>query len=249
MQKKQSSKPRSASPSASNRLALATGSLSALSVLSFSAQAAIIFYDTPIGPITTFPPPSTNTTWDVDGKGGAEFRLKGVGYTSRGTARAMLTSDGLNGRGLIQQLVTNGQGGYNAQGGYVFQNLRPNFLIGPTLAKGYGFGYFNNTNRKLASSKSFSHQIAGSAVGFGSGVNGYFGFQFTSGGDTFYGWAELNIDGPNLSYTINRWAYNENPGGLIQPGQTIPEPDTLSLTLLGLGAGGVRAWRRRKQAL
>ena len=58
--------------------------------------------------------------------------------------------------------------------------------------------------------------------------------------------------------TINRWAYESCAGQGIAAGATtggatcggsVPEPDTLSLTLLGLGAGGVRAWRRRKQAL
>ncbi len=230
--------------SANQKLALATSSLSALSLLPFSIQANIIYYDTSIGPITT----SSNTTWDVDGKGGAEFKLKGAGNTIQGTARVMLTSGGLNGRGLVQKGTTTSNGGYNFSG-YVFQNLRQNFLLGPTLAKGYGLGSSGQTDRRLASMPSFVPQVAGTAAGFQNGVNGYFGFKFSDGINLFYGWAELNIDGSNLAYTINRWAYNETPGELIQVGQTIPEPDTLSLTLLGLGAAGVRAWRRRKLGL
>jgi hypothetical protein len=237
--KNQPSKPRSAASAVGNQLALVTGSLSTLSMLSFGVQASIIYHDTSIGPITT----GTNTTWDVDGSGGAEFRLKG-----RGASQVMLTSGGLNGRGLVRKGTTVTGGGY-VFSGYVFQNLRKNFVVGPTLAKGYGFGSSGQTSRRLASVASGVPQVAGTAVDFLNGVNGYFGFKFTNGVDLFYGWAELNIEGSKLAYTISRWAYNDTPGGSIRVGQTIPEPDTLSLTLLGLGAAGVRAWRQRRQAL
>ncbi|MCX7108713.1 MAG: PEP-CTERM sorting domain-containing protein [Proteobacteria bacterium] len=249
MKKNPFSNPRTADPKALGKLALATGSLSALSVLSFGVQAGIIYHDTSIGPISPLLP-INNTTWDVDGKGGAEFRLKGAGNTIQETARAMLTSGNLNGRGLIQKGTTTSKGGYNFSG-YVFQNLHKNFVIGPTLAKGYGFGSSGQTDRKLASSGYGVRRIANDAVGFpnNNGDNDYFGFKFTDGVDLFYGWAELNIDASNLAYTINRWAYNDTPEGSIRVGQTVPEPDTLSLTLLGLGAGGVRAWRKRKLAL
>ena len=66
--------------------------------------------------------------------------------------------------------------------------------------------------------------------------------------------AEININAAATSYTINRWAYNNVAGQSIKVGDTgqssaVPEPGTLSLTLLGLGAGGIRAWRKHKQAL
>ncbi|MFM8331056.1 MAG: PEP-CTERM sorting domain-containing protein [Candidatus Methylumidiphilus sp.] len=114
------------------------------------------------------------------------------------------------------------------------------------MANGYGFGSSGQTDRRLASSASGVPQVAGSAVDFQDGIDGYFGFKFTDGVNLFYGWAEVNIDGQNIAYTINRWAYNNTPAASIMAGQTVPEPGTLSLTLLGLGAAGVRAWRRRK---
>ena len=255
LKKNQLSNPQSATPSSGNKLALATGSLSALSVLSFSAQAGIIYHDTT--PLTVnFFDPLTYTTWDIDGRGGADFGLKGVGSTKTGFARVMLTSGSLNGRGLVQQGTATSQGGYNFSA-VPFQNLGNNFVVGPTLAKGYGFGFRLNglTSRKVAFSGSGGvRQIANSAVGFLTNQKdqkgyGFFGFTFTDGVNLFYGWAELNIDGANLAYTINRWAYNDTPAGSIAVEQTVPEPDTLSLTLLGLGAAGVRAWRRRKQTL
>ncbi len=44
---------------------------------------------------------------------------------------------------------------------------------------------------------------------------------------------------------------NDTPGGSIRiadTGSAIPEPSTPALTLLGLGAAGLRAWRARKRA-
>lgn len=254
MKKNQSPKHPSAASAVDNKWVLATGSLSALSLLSYGAQAGIIYHDTTPLTVSIFGP-ITNTTWDIDGKGGADFRLKGQGNTLTGFARVMLTSGSLNGRGLVQKgTVITSKGGYNFSG-VPFQNLPNNFVVGPTLAKGYGFGFRSNglTDRRLAFSGSGGvRQIANStAVGFLTNQKdqkgyGYFGFKFTDGVNLFYGWAELNIDGGNLAYTINRWAYNDTPDGSIA---VIPEPDTLSLTLLGLGAGGVRAWRKRKQAM
>jgi len=215
-----------------NKIALATGSLSALSLLSFGAEAGIIYYNTPIT-VT----PSTNTTWSVDNSGRATFNLVGSAFPI-----AKLNSNGAFARGMVQK---------TSQFNSAFQNLPLNVVVGPTLAAGYQFGPDNQGNRFVA----FYGSVAGTAVGFSSGVNGYFGFQFTDAGlsNRFYGWAQINIDGLNASYTINNWAYNNVAGQSIAVGDTgqttnVPEPDTLSLTLLGLGAAGIRSWRQRKQA-
>ena len=136
------------------------------------------------------------------------------------------------------------------QFGSEFQNLALNVVIGPSLGAGYRFGGAGFHSRWVAQ----SGIVASTAKGFSDGVPGYIGFQFTDAGGSnlYYGWAEITIDASNTAYTINEWAYNSTAGGSILVGETgvsaVPEPSALSLALIGLGAGGVLAWRRRKQA-
>jgi len=227
---------RKAALTRSKKVALAASSLSTLALLPAGAQAGIVFHNTAIGPNT----PTTSNTWDVDGSGGTTFKLNGL--VVPGFAAARLNSDGARGRGLVQTA--------NQQSS-TFQNLALNVVVGPSLGAGYQFGAAGFANRWVASSAT----VASTAKGFSNGVPGYIGFKFTDAGGTnlYYGWAEITIDAANTAYTINEWAYNSTAGGSISVGQTadvtaVPEPSALSLALIGLGAGGVLAWRRRKQA-
>ena len=86
-------------------------------------------------------------------------------------------------------------------------------------------------------------QIGYDMIGFGAGQNGYIGFRFNTPGGLEYGWATINIDPATQRVTISEWAYNNTPNAPVQ----VPEPSTAALTLLGLGAAGVRAWRARKK--
>ena len=222
---------RKAALTRSKKVALAASSLSTLALLPAGAQAGIVFHNTAIGPNT----PTSNNTWDVDGSGGTTFKLNGI------SSQARLNSDGARGRGLVQKTNQRNSG---------FQNLALNVVVGPSLGAGYRFGGAGFNDRFVASTGA----VAFTANGFSSGVPGYIGFQFTdaSGSNLYYGWAEITIDAPNTAYTINEWAYNSTAGGPISVGDTgvsaVPEPSALSLALIGLGAGGVLAWRRRKQA-
>ena len=233
-------KPYKTSPNArsdAEKLALATGSLSALSLLSFGAQANIIYTDAPF----TTTVPTSATTWSVDNSGRATFTRSGISAIPNSYKAVFLRSNnGEYGRGVVQKAGATD---------FAMQNLPANVVIGPTMA-GYQFGAAS-----YRGITSFGN-IRTNLKGFNNLINGYFGFQFTDAGlsNTFYGWAEININAPAHSYTINRWAYNTVAGQSIKVGDTgqtsaVPEPGTLSLTLLGLGAGGVRAWRKRKQAL
>lgn len=231
----------------SEKLALATGSLSALSLLSFGVQADIIYTANPV--MINFNHPigiGDAITWSVDGSH-STFRL--FNNNGNGSFFLVLSSAGsLLGRGLVRQDAQ----GIDNKG---FVNLDLGFGVGPSLAAGYNFGGRAN-DRSMLSSIGANLKITPNPKNFASGVNGFFGFRFTDAGGTnqFYGWAELNLDTASPgTVTINRWAYNNVAGQSIKVGQTtsdnpVPEPGTLSLTLLGLGAGGVRAWRRRKLA-
>ena len=72
---------------------------------------------------------------------------------------------------------------------------------------------------------------------------GFIGFRFNLGGGIQYGWAQLDMNGPNLnSYTLIDYAYTD-PGETLTAGQ-VPEPG--SLALLAFGAVGLLAWRKQR---
>lgn len=73
------------------------------------------------------------------------------------------------------------------------------------------------------------------------------GFKFSISGNTHYGWAEIEFaNDPELSLQVNRWAYKSEPDDPIGAGQ-VPGAGVAALTLLGLGAAGMRQWRKRKE--
>jgi hypothetical protein len=81
-----------------------------------------------------------------------------------------------------------------------------------------------------------------------SNVTGFAGFRTPSGN---FGWVRLlwssSAGFPN-SITAIDWAV-EDSGAPIRAGQTIssvPEPGTMSMSLLAAGAAGILAWRKRK---
>jgi hypothetical protein len=81
-----------------------------------------------------------------------------------------------------------------------------------------------------------------------SGVPGFAGFE-TGGGD--FGWIELEWTGTPAGYPAMLealgWGINTVPGEPIYAGETAaPEPGTVALSLLALGAAGILAWRKRR---
>jgi hypothetical protein len=80
------------------------------------------------------------------------------------------------------------------------------------------------------------------------GETGFIGFTFFSETDNqqVFGWAEILADINNDSstnLTVLRWAYDNTGAAIHVP---VSAPPTSSLALLGMGAAGVIAWRRRR---
>jgi hypothetical protein len=76
----------------------------------------------------------------------------------------------------------------------------------------------------------------------------YIGVRFTSGGLDYLGWAQLSLSVPNG--TLIDWAYENTPETTIAAGDVggaaVPEPS--SLALFAMGAAGILALRRRRNA-
>jgi hypothetical protein len=222
----------------SRKAALATGSLSALSLLSFGAQAGEIHVTGSPVSMSLGSADGASADWDVDGTGGVDFHLWHAGVSGISSAAILLgNGGGLNGSGMV---VTS-----STLAGSQMQPLAASFQVGPTLAAGFGWGYASNYMTVLfrsSGNNSPGNQLHG-------GVN-HIGFSFLNGADLFYGFANLDLNLSAGVATITDWTYNDTPGGSVHvvDSTSVPEPSTLSLALIGLGAGGVRAWRRRKQA-
>jgi hypothetical protein len=64
----------------------------------------------------------------------------------------------------------------------------------------------------------------------------------------YYGWMNVTVEGVEtmdpISFTLNSWAY-DNTGASIKVGQTASIPEPSAMALLGLGAMGLIARRRR----
>lgn len=229
------------------KLSLAAGSLSALYLLPTGAQGGVVHVSGSPVSLAMSAPNGTTVNWDVDGAHGPDFQLwkrftfpLGMIYM----ASRMPFQAPMNGRGWVGPLANEA----------VVQALHPSFVVGPTLAAYWGPGQRWRTAMGGGFSGTY-HLASGTGFatmgGFQAGDN-YAGFRFLSGTDMLYGWALINFDLTAGIVAIKEWAYNDMPNGSIHIADTgaqqVPEPSTPALTLLGLGAAGLRAWRARKKA-
>jgi hypothetical protein len=142
-----------------------------------------------------------------------------------------------------------GPGSTVASGGAALK-LSPGFVVGPTLASG---GFSNGH----ADWYYYGYGNANANGPFFNGTTGYLGLRFegdTGTVGTQYAWVKVRFDfaAPKLTMNILEWAY-DNSGASIAVGDTgqptdVPVPATPLLTLLGLGAVGLSAYRRRREA-
>ncbi len=83
---------------------------------------------------------------------------------------------------------------------------------------------------------------------WGAGEHGYLGLTIGDGTGTgssqvFYGYAEITVN-PDFSITLHSFAYNDVRGQAITTVSTVPEPSTLALASVALGA--MTLFRRRQ---
>lgn len=131
---------------------------------------------------------------------------------------------------------------------------------GPLVAESRGFLRDFNRGSAITSNLTFRpgfelHQQSNpSSAGRGpwpQSVAGYAGFRMPVSGGFGVGWIKLEWTGPSTGYPTGlqatNWAFDTTPGQGILAGDTgVPEPGTLPLSLLALGAAGILAWRKSR---
>ena len=171
------------------------------------------------------------TELNLNGANGPASLLDGVADVRVTVLTASLASaQGLNG-GLL--------GGAVGGGGFFYPTA---FQVASTIGPAIGFG---GGSTIPAASNSFGTLANGSLDGNWAGSTptaGYVGIKFQIGGNDHFGWVHVNWDPSAATATIDRYAYNSEAGEAA----LVPEPS--SLALLGIGALGLAARRRRKDA-
>ena len=76
------------------------------------------------------------------------------------------------------------------------------------------------------------------------------GFVFDNLGDAHYGIADITVGGgPDWVLTINEWTYEDTPDTAVHvPDVPVPPSGLAALSLLAMGAAGMRSLRKRKEA-
>jgi MYXO-CTERM domain-containing protein len=198
---------------------------------------------------------AVDVPWDVDGANGADFFL----YASR-VVSTYVSGSGANVEfrygynGIANRAYSNAQGngiGVVANASTTgLARMAVSSRVGLTLAA----GQYLITSAAAVATAGYNVQYgtgsygASSAVPLGGLLPGMnkIGFAFDVNGDTHYGWAEIVLHGgPNFELEVANWWYEDEADAEIHI-TPVPASGVAALTLLGLGAAGLRAQRRRK---
>lgn len=187
--------------------------------------------------------------WDIDGNGTEEFFAQARRYTSQYQTYYGQIITFSSARAAFDEKP----GGWFVVPTYYplgIQKLSSGVEVKATMA-GLGFAADTQTGNSVTSYGAIAGRFANG--GWSTLGTGFFGFKFTDGTDTFFGWGELNVPGGagGGGFSVLRAYYNDAPGAAIKVGDTgaggpvIPEPSTCALALLA--AGGVAAYRARRK--
>lgn len=208
---------------------------------------------------------SVGVPWDIDGVNGADthfsVRRQAYGtyyrsYTAGGSEKVQnvvgnLDFPGLYGIGPVVFARMNGRSEL------VF--VQESAVVGPTIGAAYAFQPppFNGISTvarlvtppggtpETVSQHAFATQTP---YGYAFGVQ-LMPFGFDVGGQQHVGWARIRFNGaPDAQLVIERWAYESEPNTAIHV-DSIPAPPAgvAALSLLAMGAAGLRSHRKRKQ--
>ncbi len=229
--------------------ALAAGAAVTAASASTAAYGGVVrVSDRPLEVVPQFDGTTSTAGWDVDGDGFAD-EIVFAGSHSAGFY---------------------GSGGFGPNPGHV-AFFDQSFRYPPFVLTAPVFSVSDVINDTVAAQYSFEAGAIAQATLSGTAVQGAYGilhaaevsvghniigFVFHQNSDEHYGFAHIVVGeeplaggrvGPKLK--IRAWAYEDEPGAAIHV-EPIPAPPAAlsALTMLGLGAAGMRAWRKRKTA-
>ncbi len=206
-------------------------------------------------------------TWDVDGVNGPDFALN-FSNTRTQTAGVYSTFRYGQFRNILSNFLPGGTrlNGMGFVGSTSFARpLASSARVGATLS-----AYLPASNARLFATEvlvserlyvppntqpDITSTIVDPGMGFGGATGPVnVGFSFLSGGNTHYGWAQLDL-GVTIDnrLTVVEWTYENSSDTPVHVGTRaaqVPEPaSTLpAIAMLAMGAAGVRAWRQHKAA-
>lgn len=252
------------------RVSMAAGAASAV-VAPVAADAALVTVQgSPVSVRAqdyTSTGPGNAATWDVDGLNGPDFALNFFNTRSQ-TAGIYSTFRYGQYRNLLSNFLPGGTqlNGMGFVGSTSFARpLASSARVGATLSAylpaNYAalFGTEVQFSQRLYIPPNTQPDITSTAASPGAGFGGAtgpvnVGFSFLSGGNTHYGWAQIDLGaGVDNRLTVVEWTYENSPDTPVHVGTRaaqVPEPaSTLpAIAMLAMGAAGVRAWRQRKAA-
>lgn len=205
-----------------------------------SADAALVASVLPTGGLV-LPTTVGTINWDIDNDSTNEFEFGFSSSTYSTTSYSSLFIKDLGNTRVAHQ-----------DGGDItaFQKLTAGAKLG-TASDALDFNAAaQNRNVVSASSGSVSTGFNFRQGGWSLGDTGYFGFKFTKGGNTHYGWAEMTISSFSQPWaTINEAWYNDTPDASVTVG-VVPEPAEVGfgLGVLALGAAGLRRMRENRKS-
>ena len=258
----------------SEKLALAAGS-AALAVAPVSADAKLVTSGTAftVGiPPNTPPLTDISLPWDIDGDGNPEFAFFGFvlggDVAGTGSVQSIRYRAAAFGMGAAYYFGGPALPGLRFIWGTDSYSIHvpASVSIGPTLAAGletrafYSGATFGPPILSVGQSEvvkttgDVSTNIRSSTVRYyklGAGIQN-FGFSFKIGGNVHYGWGVMSI-GVGDGLVIQEWTYDDVADEAVHVGSreaVVPVPPSAlpAITMLALGAAGLRRLRKGKAA-
>jgi hypothetical protein len=225
------------SASINEKLASLAGVATVMLGAGATAEAGIVAaQNVPVGPPSMV---NAQTDWDVDGSGTVDFTFENF-LNNASVAKAWIHERGA--ARFVAPLANLVDG---------VANIPTSVSIDATLPSGFYFIANARSSITVTTSSAIGQDLA---MNWTMGQTGYVGFKFVEQGDTYYGWAKLEIDPAGSAtkgygFSITEAYYNNTPGAGIRVGATsdpvVPEPSAYALALLA--AGGVAAYRSRRK--
>lgn len=189
------------------------------------ANAQIIYTD--VFPDATFIPTGSSYGLDLNNDGQNDFKIKVYKYSGSSASSSPVSAIGAEGpvgNSVMGSSIT-------ISGSNIY--LANALTLGDTINVNQQWKVCANTSFSSSSSSSSSFNasmiLGASAPGYAVlagnwlGVQDkYLGLKFKIGASNYYGWARLNVDTVNWSFTIKDYAFNAEPDSQILAGQLFP---------------------------